>query len=217
MHCLHTPGHCDVRDGRDGVLTPPGDPLALAEQLRALALDPAGREQMARSARERAERFAWPHVAAEALDSYEQAIATAQRAQAGGGALIRGARRYGLAPRDLLHARARPEASEPPAAAPATGPERVGTAAARRCDVSASPRARSPASASPRSRVERVGLARVAASLVASKPGLLAAGLALMCAAMFARAIAGTRSSPRRPPGAAPNGATRCRARSSAC
>jgi phosphatidylinositol alpha-mannosyltransferase len=34
-----------------------------------------------------------------------------------------------------------------------------------------------------------VGVTRVAASLVASKPGLIAAGLALMCAAMFARAL----------------------------
>jgi phosphatidylinositol alpha-mannosyltransferase len=37
--------------------------------------------------------------------------------------------------------------------------------------------------------LQRVGLTRVAASLLASKPGLLAAGLALMCAAMFARAL----------------------------
>ncbi len=35
-----------------------------------------------------------------------------------------------------------------------------------------------------------VGLTRVAASLLTSKPGLVAAALALMCAAMFARAIA---------------------------
>src|SRR5205823_9616275 len=35
-----------------------------------------------------------------------------------------------------------------------------------------------------------VGLDRVAASLLASKPGLIAAGLGLMCAAMFARALA---------------------------
>src|SRR5213079_3234503 len=34
-----------------------------------------------------------------------------------------------------------------------------------------------------------VGLARVAASLLASKPGLLAASLALMCTAMFVRAL----------------------------
>ncbi|MEA2315430.1 MAG: phosphatidyl-myo-inositol alpha-mannosyltransferase, partial [Solirubrobacteraceae bacterium] len=38
--------------------------------------------------------------------------------------------------------------------------------------------------------LQRVGVARVAASLLASKPGLLAAGLGVMCAAMFARAIA---------------------------
>ncbi|HEY4918272.1 MAG TPA: lysylphosphatidylglycerol synthase transmembrane domain-containing protein, partial [Solirubrobacteraceae bacterium] len=37
--------------------------------------------------------------------------------------------------------------------------------------------------------LQRVGLTRVAASLVASKPGLIAAGVALMCAAMFARSI----------------------------
>jgi phosphatidylinositol alpha-mannosyltransferase len=38
--------------------------------------------------------------------------------------------------------------------------------------------------------LQRVGVANVAASLVASKPGLLLAGLGLMCAAVFARAIA---------------------------
>src|SRR5581483_5483986 len=37
--------------------------------------------------------------------------------------------------------------------------------------------------------LQQVGVTRVAASLVASKPGLIAAGLALMCAAMFSRAI----------------------------
>ncbi len=69
------PGYRDVvRDGLDGLLVPPGDALALAEALRALALDPRLRERMARAARERAERFAWPHVAAEVLDCYEQAL-----------------------------------------------------------------------------------------------------------------------------------------------
>ena len=77
------PGYRDVvRDGRDGVLSAPGDALALAEALRELALDPDARRRMALSARERAERFAWPHVAAEAVDVYEQAIATQQRARA---------------------------------------------------------------------------------------------------------------------------------------
>ena len=128
------PGYRDVvRDGQDGVLTPPGDALALAEALRALALDPARRERMARSARERAERFAWPHVAAEALDSYEQAIATARRAEAGGRLAAR---------RQALRARAaRPAAAgaraerlpslQPPA--PAAAVERLGAGGCARC------------------------------------------------------------------------------------
>src|ERR1019366_6305475 len=37
--------------------------------------------------------------------------------------------------------------------------------------------------------LQRVGVARVAASLLASKPGLVAAGLGLMCASMFVRAL----------------------------
>src|SRR5207249_4812134 len=54
------PGYRDVvRDGLDGQLLPAGDPLALAEALRGLALDPARRVRMAAAARERAERLAW--------------------------------------------------------------------------------------------------------------------------------------------------------------
>ncbi len=64
-----------VRDGVDGLLTPRGDARALAEALRVLALDPGRRARMAAAARERAERFAWPHVAAEVLEVYEQALA----------------------------------------------------------------------------------------------------------------------------------------------
>ena len=42
----------------------PATPSSSGEALRALALDPARRERMAGAARERAERFAWPRVAA---------------------------------------------------------------------------------------------------------------------------------------------------------
>jgi phosphatidylinositol alpha-mannosyltransferase len=184
------PGYRDVvRDGRYGLLTPPGDALALAETLRALALGEAQRALMAAAARERAERFAWPHVADEVLDCYEQAIATAglatRRALAARSSRV--ALRYGLAPRDLLP---RVPAQRLPSLQPATpapaGAERrlqrlrtAGLAASSLVGAGLAAIA-----------LQRVGVTRVAASLVASKPGLLAAGLALMCAAMFVRAIA---------------------------
>ncbi|MGO9488063.1 MAG: lysylphosphatidylglycerol synthase domain-containing protein [Solirubrobacteraceae bacterium] len=183
------PGYRDVlRDGQDGVLTPPEDALALAETLRSLALDPARRARMAGSARERAERFAWPHVAAEAADTYEQAIDTARRARAGGGRLGRSARRYGLAPADL---RPRIPAQRLPSLQPARPAPAVSASARRmrtlrRVGLVASSLAGAGLTALA---LERVGVTRVAASLVASKPGLLAAGVALVCAAMFVRAL----------------------------
>jgi len=64
-----------VRDGRDGTLVAPGDATALGGALHTLATRPRLREEMAESARERAQRFAWPRVAGELLGAYEDAIA----------------------------------------------------------------------------------------------------------------------------------------------
>jgi phosphatidyl-myo-inositol alpha-mannosyltransferase len=183
------PGYRDVvRDGSDGQLLPAGDPLALAEALRRLALDERMRRRMAAAARERAERFAWPHVAVEVLDCYEQAVALAVRCgQPTRGRVERAALRHGFAPADLLP-RVPPQRlpSLMPPAAPLRGrPRRV--RALRRVGLVASSLLGAGLGALA---LQRVGVARVAASLLASKPGLLAAGLALMCAAMFARAIA---------------------------
>ena len=73
-----------------------------AEALRALALDRSARASAWRAhARERAERFAWPHVAAEVLDVLRAGVATAV-AHAAASRVGRVARRYGLAPADLL-------------------------------------------------------------------------------------------------------------------
>jgi phosphatidyl-myo-inositol alpha-mannosyltransferase len=177
------PGYRDVlRDGRDGLLVPPGDALALAEALRALALDPNLRARMAVSARERAERFAWPHVAGEVLDTYEQAI----RVRAPATSLGRVAVRYGLAPADMLP---RVPAERLPSLN-APGPPLVGKPRRRRTMRRAGLLVSSVAGAGLAAlALQRVGVTRVAASLLASKPGLIAAGLALMCTAMFARAI----------------------------
>ena len=63
-----------VTHGRDGLLVPPGDPLALAEALRSLSVDPARRREMGAAARTRAVDFAWPHVAQQVTSVYERAI-----------------------------------------------------------------------------------------------------------------------------------------------
>jgi phosphatidylinositol alpha-mannosyltransferase len=187
------PGYRDVvRDGLDGRLVAAGDALALAEALRELALDPARRARMAAAASERAERFAWPHVASEVIDCYEQALAVGKRAHgAERGVLARTAMRHGLAPADLLP---RVPAQRLPSL---QGDRRSRSApllrrprrarALRRAALATSSLAGAGLAALA---LQRVGVARVVASLVASKPGLLLAGLALMCAAMFTRAIA---------------------------
>src|SRR3954468_8998488 len=93
-------GYRDVaRDGVDGVLVPPGDPVALGEALHDLAIDPERRQRMGECARERAQRFAWEHVAEEVLDAYRDAIRIAAEEQPAT-AVQRLARRTGLASAD---------------------------------------------------------------------------------------------------------------------
>jgi phosphatidylinositol alpha-mannosyltransferase len=177
------PGYRDVvRDGRDGLLTPPGNALALAEALRLLALDERLRARMAIAARERAERFAWPNVAAEVVDCYHEARAVGVPVTG----LGRTAVRYGLAPADLrprIPAQRLPSLV-PPAPPLAGRPRRI--RALRRLGFAATSLAGAGLAALA---LQRVGLTRVATSLLASKPGLVAAGLALMCISMFARAL----------------------------
>src|SRR3954453_5255527 len=79
-----------VRNRIDGVLVPAGDAVELGEELRSLALDPDRRARMARAARERAQRFAWPTVTREVTEVYEAAGA-APRPAGGGGKLPPGA------------------------------------------------------------------------------------------------------------------------------
>jgi phosphatidylinositol alpha-mannosyltransferase len=184
------PGYRDVlRDGIDGRLVPAGDPLALAEALRLLALEPERRARMAAAARARAERYAWPHVAAEVLDCYEQALAVGRPATR----LARMAVRRGFAPADLLPrvpAQRLPSLNTPPVGAsePAESPRRSRRVhALRRAGLAASSLLGVGLAALA---LQHIGVTRVATSLVASKPGLLAAGLAVMCAAMFVRALA---------------------------
>ena len=137
------------------------------------------------SARERAERFAWPHVAAEVLDCYEQAIRIGAPARRS----TRLAVRHGFAPADL---RPRIPAERLPSLRaetprPALPPAQRGARALRSGAIALLTLV---GVALALVAFTHVGLDRVAASLLASKPGLIAAGLGLMCAAMFARALA---------------------------
>ncbi len=86
-----------VRDGVDGVLVPRGDAQALAETLRDLWEEPVRRAAMARAAVLGAERFAWPRVAAQVMEAYEDAIETPEPA----GTLQRAAVRVGARAADL--------------------------------------------------------------------------------------------------------------------
>jgi phosphatidyl-myo-inositol alpha-mannosyltransferase len=178
------PGYRDVvRQGIDGLLTPPGDALALAESLRQMALEPDRRRAMAAAARQRAERFAWPHVAAEIADCYEQAIAVPNPRPG----LHRLMVRHGLAPADLqpaVRARRLPGLEPRPVTAQRGHPllpilKRLGLVCVSFALLALGLLA-----------LTRIGVDRVLASLLASSPGLLAAGLALMCASMVARGFA---------------------------
>src|SRR5579884_2453951 len=86
-----------VSDGVDGVLVAPGDAQVLAEVLRDLHDEPERRSQMARAAVEKAQQFAWPRVAGQVMDVYEEAIAVPQPQ----GTARRAAIKVGLRPADL--------------------------------------------------------------------------------------------------------------------
>ncbi len=175
------PGYRDVaRDGRDSLLVPPGDALALAEALRALALDPGRRASMAAAAREHAERFSWAHVAEEIVDVYEQAIAVGQPTTRSSRIAVR----HGIAPADLCPpVRAR----RLPSLEPAPPVRRRALRVLSRGALLATSLA---GVALAYLALQKIGVTNVAASLVASSPGLVAAGVAVMCASMVVRGIA---------------------------
>lgn len=175
------PGYRDVvREGVDGVLVPRGDATALAEALRDLALDPARRRAMAIAATERAERFAWPHVAEEVLEAYQDAIdvpAPATRR-------ARMALRMGVAVADGLPRV--PATRLASLEADAANRSRAGRAALRRVGMSLALLAGVALSFFA---LRRIGIQRIGDSLLASSPPWVLAALGLMCLSMIVRAV----------------------------
>ncbi len=170
-----------VHDGEDGVLVPRGDPTALAETLRDLALDPARRARMAGKAAVSADRYAWPTVAAEVLRAYEDAVAMPAPATS------RERTRVFLG-------------SMPADGQPLVRPQRLPSLEPK------PPEARSPARVFARRAViaiaavggaalswlalQRIGLDQIGQSLVAATPWWVVVALGLMCLSMAVRGVA---------------------------
>ena len=181
--CSNVGGYREVvRAGVDGLLVPPGDAVELAAALRALADDPDRRERMGTAARERAERFAWPHVAGEVLESYDDAIAIAARQRG----LRRLAASAGLRPADgqpsVLPRRL--ASLEPPD--PGAARRRVATLA-RRAAMATGAGAVVALSAVA---LERIGIRSILAALLAATPVWILVAFALTCLALLVRAEA---------------------------
>jgi phosphatidylinositol alpha-mannosyltransferase len=169
-----------VRDGVDGVLVPRGDAAALAATLRDLALDHDRCRRMGAAARERAQRFAWPHVTDEILAAYEDAIAMPQPATAP----RRLAVRYGLVPLDGSPS---PRPQRPPSLEPAPERRWTGAAILRRVALSLVVLAALGGAALA---LDRIGPERIVDALLAATPIWVVAGLGVMCLSMVLRGLA---------------------------
>ena len=170
-----------VDDGEDGVLVPRGDPTALAETLRDLALDPARRARMAENAASSAHRYAWPTVAAEVLGAYEDAIAMPAPATS----RERTRMFLGSMPADRQPL-VRPQrlASLEPESPEARSPVRV---FARRAAIAI---AAVGGAALSWLALQRIGLDQIGQSLVAATPWWVVVALGLMCLSMAVRGVA---------------------------
>ena len=169
-----------VRDKTDGLLVARGDATALAETLRDLALRPDRHVAMGRQAALSAQRYAWPTVAGEVLDSYERAIEVGEALTAP----RRLAVRVGALPADL-------EPRRPPVRVASLEPSLPGShpvrAAIRKGVLGL---AAAGAAIGAVVALNRIGLDRIAESLVTSSPPWVLLALGIMCASMGVRAVA---------------------------
>ena len=171
-----------VRDGLDGVLVPPGDPTAMGEALHRLGADPEGRAAMSASARDRAERFAWPQIAGELTSVYEQAVAMPEPSTAMQRAAVRtGIRSADLGPR----APARRIPSLEPAD-PGAGRRRAFRAVRRAAVLGCALLGVGLTALA----LDHIGLKPIGNALLAATPVWVLVAFALMCASMLVRAEA---------------------------
>jgi phosphatidyl-myo-inositol alpha-mannosyltransferase len=171
-----------VRNGRDGVLVPVGDAVALGETLLELESDPERRTQMSKAALERAERFAWPNVAREVESVYEDALGV----PAPEGRVTRVAQRIGAVPTE-------PGPRLGPQRLPSLEPKhpavrgRTMVRTARRVLIAAGAVAGAGLAALA---LQRIGIESIGRAVVAATPVWVLVAFALMCASMLVRAEA---------------------------
>jgi phosphatidylinositol alpha-mannosyltransferase len=169
-----------VRDGVDGVLVQAADPLQLGEALHSLAENRRRRERMSVAARERAERFAWSHVAGEVERAYEDALAIPQPATPA----RRLAMRAGVTPSapGPRHPAQRVPSLEP--VTPAAERRRVPRIVRRAAGVVAI----AAGAGLGWMALQRIGIHRIGDALIAATPTWVLLAFGLMCASMFLRA-----------------------------
>jgi phosphatidylinositol alpha-mannosyltransferase len=135
---------------------------------------------MARAAAKDVERFAWPRVAAEVMNAYEDAIATPEPATK----LHRAAVSVGARPADLKpHVRAKRLPSLEPVPTGRRNPilamaRRVALAAVSIVGIVLGVMA-----------LQKIGLSNIASALINSSPAFVLLGLGIMCSAMVMRAF----------------------------
>ncbi len=169
-----------VTNGVDGALVPRADAQALAETVRDLWQEPARRREMALAAARSAERFAWPRVAGQVLEAYEDAIATPVPERRLQRAAVRvGARGADLKPRAPAR---RLKTLEPVA----VGARKPIPALARRLVMVAVSLV---AAALAIFALQKIGLQNIGSALVSSSPSFVVMALVVMCAAMALRAV----------------------------
>ena len=175
--CSDIPGYRDVvRDHVEGRLVKAGDPAALGEAVRALALRPPDRAELSVAARERAERFAWPHVAEEVEQAYADALAAPAPASRRGRIAV-GA---GIKPAD---GKVRAPARRLPTLEP--GVRRPIVQTLRRAAVAGGGLL---AAGLGLLAIKRIGPEAIGHALLNATPTWMVLGLALMCASMLVRA-----------------------------
>jgi phosphatidylinositol alpha-mannosyltransferase len=169
-----------VSDGADGLLVPRGDATRLAETLRDLALNRERTVTLGAAAARTAERYAWPRIAEQVVEAYDDARAVPAPATAPARAAVR----IGALPADR---RPRSPARRLPSLEPLPAGGHRGWRIARRALFGA---AAAGAAGGTLLALERIGMRPIAHALVDSQPVWVLVALALMCLSMLWRAVA---------------------------